>query len=291
VLACALSASISGIFTVRGKACGWHRSCKCADMHSLAHSTPEPLLPMAQSPAARESRRTRFFEQASLLLPLAGIGVGAWLARDARTRELGVAALGGALGASLFRWQLARLFTEKARYEVEASYGAFEVRHYAARVQAETVINAAPWEQSLNDGFHRLAGYIFGKNAEHAKIAMTAPVTVTVGTADRAIRSVAFKMPDSRPIESLPEPDDRRITLRRISSRRVAVFAFSGRYGAALPERQRQALLAHVRAAGLIPIGDLTFAGYDAPSTLPFLRRNELMVEVSSLPENPSAVA
>jgi hypothetical protein len=257
-------------------------------MHSLVHVAPEPLMPMPQTPAAHESRRARLFEQASLLLPLAGLGAGAWLARDARTRAVGIAALGGALGAGLFRWQLARLFTEKARYEVEASDGDFEVRHYAARVQAETVINAAPWAQSLNDGFHRLAGYIFGKNSKLARIAMTAPVTVTVGSADRAIRSVAFKMPDSRPLESLPEPEDRRITLRRISARRVAVLGFSGRYGAAFPERARQALLARVRAAGLIPIGDITFAGYDAPSTLPFLRRNELMVEVSALPENPS---
>jgi SOUL heme-binding protein len=257
-------------------------------MTSIAE-LPAPLIPTPQVPAARASRRSRLFEQTSLLLPLAGVGLGAWLARDAKHRSLGAAVIGGALGAGLFRWQLARLFSEKARYTVESQQGDFEVRHYASCVQAQTVLNASPWAQSLNDGFHSLAAYIFGQNAAHAQIAMTAPVTVTVGSADRATRSVAFKMPDSFPLETLPQPDDPRITLRRIPARRVAALEFSGRYGATFPERHRQALLAHVHAAGLIPIGDITFAGYDAPSTLPFLRRNELLVEVSAMVQQLSA--
>ncbi|MET0795617.1 MAG: heme-binding protein [Polyangiaceae bacterium] len=241
---------------------------------------------IAPSPAAVQSRRTRAIEQSSLLLPLIGIGVGAWavLRGERQTRSLGLAALVASLSASLTRWQMARWVTEKARYRVESSDGDFEVRHYASRIQAETVINAAPWERSLNDGFHRLAGYIFGDNGGHQKIAMTAPVTMTLGAVDRSTRTVAFKMPDSYPLETLPEPNDRRITLRRIPARRIAVLTFSGRYGKELPNRKRMELLTRVRNARLLPIGDVTFAGYDAPWTLPLLRRNEVLVEVSSLP-------
>jgi hypothetical protein len=188
----------------------------------------------------------------------------------------------------LARWQLARLFSEKARYQIEMLDGDFEVRQYAPRVQAETVLNAAPWKQSLEEGFERLASYIFGGNSQQLKIAMTAPVLVTVGAADRATRSVAFKMPDSLPFETLPAPNDRQITLRRIPARRIAALGYSGRYGREIPAKKRQELLGRVRAAGMLPIGDVVFAGYDAPWTLPWLRRNEVQVELSSLPGIPN---
>jgi len=255
-------------------------------MHSLAPLIPAAVEELPSTPARRRSRRTRFFEQTSLILPLAGVGVGAWCALrgDRNTREIGTTMLVSSFAAMLTRWQLARLFSEKARYEIESSDGEFEVRYYAPRVHAETVLNAAPWKQSLNEGFDRLANYISGANAQQKKIAMTAPVMVTVGAMDRATRTVAFKIPDSEPFETLPAPSDRQITLRRIPARRVAALGYSGRYGVEIPAKKRQELMTYVRAAGLLPIGDVTFAGYDAPWTLPWLRRNEVQVELSSLP-------
>jgi SOUL heme-binding protein len=260
-------------------------------MASLAPLMLTAIKALPPTPAMRRSRRTRLFEQTSLVVPLAGVGIGAWwaLRGEASTRRLGLTTLGGSLAAILTRWQLARLFSEKARYQIESMDGDFEVRQYAPRVQAETVLNAAPWKQSLSEGFHRLANYISGGNSRHLKIAMTAPVMVTVGATDRATRTVAFKMPDSEPFETLPTPDDRQITLRRIPARRVAALSFSGRYGAGIPAEKRQELLTYVRAAGLIPIGDVTFAGYDAPWTVPWLRHNEVQVELSTMPGVPSS--
>jgi len=262
-------------------------------MESLAALSPAPTQGLPLTPGAPQSRRTRVLEQTSLILPLAAAGIGAWCALrgNERTRQIGMATLGSSLAAMLTRWQLARLFSEKARYRIESLDGNFEVRQYAPRVQAETVLNAAPWKQSLNEGFDRLAHYIFGGNSRSMKIAMTAPVLVTVGAMDRATRTVAFKMPDSEPFETLPAPNDRQITLRRIPARRVAALTYRGRYGAEVPAKKRQQLLSRVRAAGLLPIGDVTFAGYDAPWTLPWLRRNEVQVEISTLPGLPSAGA
>jgi hypothetical protein len=245
-----------------------------------------PTSERPHAPAVRRSRRTQFFGRASLILPLAGAAVGGWcvLRGSARTRQVGLAALASSFAAMLSRWQLARLFSEKARYEIESIDGDFEVRKYAPRVHAETVLNAAPWQQSLNAGFERLANYIAGANSQQMKIAMTAPVLVTVGAMDRATRTVSFKIPDSEPFDTLPVPNDRQITLRRIPARRVAALRYSGSYGSEIPAQKRQELLARVRAAGLLPIGDVTFAGYDPPWTLPWLRHNEVQVEVSTLP-------
>jgi hypothetical protein len=197
---------------------------------------------------------------------------------------MGLAAFGGSLAVLLTRWQLARWFSEQPRYDIESTDGDFEVRHYAPRVHAETVLNAAPWQQSLNEGFKRLASYISGQNASQLKIAMTAPVLVTVGATDRATRTVSFKMPESEPFETLPAPNDRQISLRRIPARRIAALSYHGRYGREIPAEKRQELLTRVRAAGLLPIGDVTFAGYDAPWTVPWLRRNEVQVELSTMP-------
>jgi hypothetical protein len=260
-------------------------------MESLAPLMLASIQALPATPAMRRSRRTQFFERASLVLPLAGLGIGTWcaLSADAGTQKFGVATLGGSLAAMLTRWQLARLFSEKARYQIELSDGDFEVRQYASRVQAETVLSAAPWKQSLHEGFERLAQYISGANSRQLKIAMTAPVLVTVGAMDRSTRTVAFKIPDSEPFETLPAPSDRQITLRRIPARRVAVLRYSGRYGDELPAQKRQELQTRVRASGLLPIGEVTFAGYDAPWTLPWLRRNEVQVELSSLSGLPRA--
>jgi len=260
-------------------------------MESVAPLMLAAIKALPATPAMRRSRRTRFIEQSSLILPLAGAGVGAWFALRGKgsTRRVGVATLCGSLVAMLSRWQFARLFSEKPRYQIESIDGDFEVRQYAPRVQAETVLNAAPWQQSLQRGFERLAQYISGANARGLKIAMTAPVLVTVGATDRATRTVSFKMPDSEPFETLPAPSDRQITLRRVPARRVAALSYSGRYGREIPSQKRQELLTYVRAAGLLPIGEVTFAGYDAPWTLPWLRRNEVQVELSTLPGLPRA--
>jgi len=228
----------------------------------------------------------RIVERATLILPLAGAGIGAWCALrgDGAARRIGLATLGSSLLATLTRWQLARVFSEKVRYEIEAIDGPFEVRRYAPRVHAETVLNAAPWRQSLKEGVGRLAHYISGGNSRRMKIAMTAPVMITVGALDRATRTVAFKMPDAQPFDSLPAPSDRQITLRRIPARRVAALRYSGRSSLEIPAKKRQEMLSRVHAAGLLPIGDVIFAGYDGPWTLPWLRHNELQVELSSLP-------
>ena len=91
-------------------------------------------------------------------------------------------------------------------------------------------------------------------------------------------------MPTHYSLEALPKPDDVQVAIRQIPARRIAALGFAGRYGGAIPaQKKKQELLRRVREAGFLPIGEVTFAGYDAPWTLPALRRNEVLVEVSTL--------
>ena len=72
---------------------------------------------------------------------------------------------GGILaGTALVRWQLGRLFNENPAYELERQIGPLEIRRYAPHCVAETRVSARSWDVALNEGFHRLAGYIFGAN-------------------------------------------------------------------------------------------------------------------------------
>ena len=72
-----------------------------------------------------------------------------------------------------------------------------------------------------------------------------------------------------------------RVTLRELQPRTLVALKFRGRYDA---ERVRQAtkqLLDSAREHEIEVRGEPAFAGYDAPSTLPLLRHNEVWVEVA----------
>ena len=70
--------------------------------------------------------------------------------------------------------------TEEPDYRAETLTRNVEIRHYGARIAAETTV-AAGEEAARNAGFRRLARYIFGANHANEKIAMTAPVVQQSG--------------------------------------------------------------------------------------------------------------
>lgn len=203
---------------------------------------------------------------------------------------------GGVIGAGLLvRWQLARLFTEEPDYVVEERMGALEIRQYRERVVAQTYVDGQDWDRALNEGFRRLAGYIFGGNQSKGRkrIAMTAPVNVAPGGqriamtapvgAERSQRgwTITFTMPANSTVDSLPIPDDSRVVLKTIEPARVAALRFRGRYNSANVTAAFDRLRDLVRQHGLETEGEPQFAGYDPPSTLPLLRRNEVWIALA----------
>lgn len=241
--------------------------------------------------------RALAYAPAAIWLPLGALGVAGLAGRGPRVLRKdrllsGLLTAGGTLG--LAYWQLSRLFTEKPPYVVERKQDGFEVRRYDTRVVAETTVGEGEWEEALREGFRRLAGYIFGANSGKQELGMTAPVTasgkhpekiamtapVTASKEETGV-TVTFTMPRERTLDSLPAPADERIRLRERPAQRVAALRFRGTYGRRLKERRESELLARVRQAGLDPSGAPVFAGYDAPSTLPFLRRVEIWVPLA----------
>jgi hypothetical protein len=109
-------------------------------------------------------------------------------------------------------------------------------------------------------------------------LAMTAPVNVK--THDEHSHTIAFNLPEGRTLASLPAPNDERVRLERRPRRRVAVLTYRGGYSGPRVAEKFIELISRVRRLGLNYRGTPEFAGYDPPSTLPFLRRNEVWLEL-----------
>lgn len=180
--------------------------------------------------------------------------------------------------------------TEQPKYTVLAQEGDFELRSYAPMIVAEVSVGGTR-DEAVNAGFRILAGYIFGGNEPKAKIAMTAPVTqqkgesiaMTVPVTQQAKGGdwlVRFTMPASFTMATLPKPTDERIRLVAVPGRKVAALRFSGFRTDEALAAQADRLGAVLAARGLKPAGPPTYAYYDPPWTLPFLRRNEVMRDV-----------
>jgi hypothetical protein len=230
----------------------------------------------------------RIANRVSLALPWLGAAAGAWLlVTGGHRRSAGLATLGASLGMGLVRWQLQRLVTERTAYDLQATLGEIQLRTYPAQVWAETVVEDLTWREALSEGFSRLADYLFGANAAKERLTMTAPVLSTLASgadvSEGTARTMAFVMPGDRELESLPAPDDPRVRLRAVPERLVAVLAFRGNYASRLPSQKREELITRLADAGFVTRGSAWFAGYDPPSTLPPLRRNEIMIELADL--------
>lgn len=182
--------------------------------------------------------------------------------------------------------------TEEPSFTVERRIGNVEIRRYGARVAAQTTIDADE-EKARNEGFRRLAGYIFGGNTDKTKIAMTAPVAQQKGrkiamTAPVATERTAtgewmirFFMPSEHTLESLPTPNDDRVELVAVPPETFAVLTFSGVASLDAIATRTDELLTTLREAKVTTQGDPVTWFYDPPWTLPFRRRNEIAVPVS----------
>ena len=166
---------------------------------------------------------------------------------------------------------------EEPAYEVVRDHGSFEVRRYAPMRVAETEVEG-DFTEVGNRAFRVLAGYIGGANREARSIAMTAPVT-QAGSGRRHV--VGCVMPSSYTRETLPLPNDPRITIREVPSRLVAVARYSGTWSEERYREHEAALRVALAKAGYTAAGPPVFARYNPPFTPWFLRRNEVLVELA----------
>ena len=167
---------------------------------------------------------------------------------------------------------------ETPKYTVLKSYDDFELRQYGSMILAQTVMQSASYENTSSQGFRTVASYIFGGNETESQIKMTAPVFMQSKSGQN---TMMFYMPSKYSLDTLPEPNSQEVELGTISFGKVAVIKYSGFN----PMRKRKAnfekLMNWIEKKGLeIYDNEFYSAGYDSPWTLPWKRKNEVMVLV-----------
>ncbi len=163
---------------------------------------------------------------------------------------------------------------EEPDYNLVFNLGKVEIRQYEPVIQAVTEL---PSNRGTTSGFQRLAGYIFGGNEQEASIAMTAPVQESLNNPNP---EMAFTMPSAWTMNSLPEPDDDSVKLVEVPERTMAVIEFSGWATQRKINKYLQQLESTLMAQDVEMVGVPMLNQYNPPWTPPFLRRNEVMVEV-----------
>ena len=164
---------------------------------------------------------------------------------------------------------------EQPDYKVTMTDGAIEIRSYGPMIAAEAEVKGER-KAAINEGFRLIAAYIFGANKPNAKIAMTAPVQqqsaqkiamtapVTQQTTGDSW-TVRFIMPSSWTLETLPAPNDARVTLKPVPAKRMLAIRFSGTASDSLIQAKTDELRRYAADKKLATVGEPLLAFYNPP--------------------------
>lgn len=197
---------------------------------------------------------------------------------------------------------------EEPSHDVVLRDGNIEIRRYEPYVLAE-VTTTGSFNRATNSSFGPLFRYISGANRSQESMKMTTPVlvepsgkpasekmamTVPVLVEPRSSSgdangqklagegietwTMAFVLPAGYTSDTAPLPTNGNVVIREVAAHEVATIRFSGRLSNESAERQRAQLENWLQARGLEHQGDWRIATYDPPFTIPWFRRNEVLV-------------
>ena len=192
----------------------------------------------------------------------------------------------------LFLMSFSVLATEEPEFISIEKKGTFEIREYQPKLIAQVLVTGT-FDTASNKGFHLLADFIFGNNKTNEgskKIEMTAPV-ITHDASEKIEMTapviseetergwyISFNMPKQYSRETLPAPNNLEVKIIDVPTEKFAVISFSGLVREKKYTEMLNLLNEEMKKRNLDPKGSVILARYNPPWTLPFLRRNELML-------------
>lgn len=196
------------------------------------------------------------------------------------------------LMATFIGWYMSHV--KEPDYKVVSTSGNIEIRQYAPMIIAQVEVEGER-EAAIQVGFRLLADYIFGNNTtqqqSNEKIAMTAPVeqqssekiamTAPVEQQSGAgVWKINFVMPSEYSMATLPKPNNQDVKLIEVPEKRFILIRFSGRATHSNLAKHQEQLMKYIADKGIKTIGAPKYAFYNPPWTLPFMRRNEILLEL-----------
>ena len=161
---------------------------------------------------------------------------------------------------------------EQPEYDVINKEGKLELRRY----KEAKILSTATSE--FNNAFSTLSSYIFGKNKEKEKIAMTSPV-LTEMESNEQMRMV-FYVPKKYKNKEMPTPYSDNIDFSIQKARDVAVIRFHGFMTLKKREKYLDKLLENLENMAIKTKGSAFYLNYSDPFVPPPLRINEIGIEV-----------
>jgi len=169
---------------------------------------------------------------------------------------------------------------EKVNYSILKKINKIEIRQYPKIILALV--------EGYNDdrAFGLLFNYISGNNKKQEKIKMTAPVinSEKIKMTTPVISKnnyMAFIMPSKYDENNIPKPLDENIKLKIQPSRKLAVLKFGGYTSEKKINRFKKELLTSLKLNNIEIKGEPVIMRYNSPFAPPFIRRNELGVEIN----------
>lgn len=165
--------------------------------------------------------------------------------------------------------------TEQHKYQILKSYSNFEIRKYEPAIFSSVMLGKNSYREISGKGFGILAGYIFGGNSKKENISMTSPVTMELGDSTK----MKFMLPKGYTMNSLPEPNDKRIIFEQQNEKIIAAIQFDGWADNDKIEYYTEQLKSSLAKEKISHTNKFSFLGYNPPYEV-INRRNEIIVEL-----------
>ena len=182
-------------------------------------------------------------------------------------------------------------FGEKPEYQILQSYADKEIRRYGPMVMVSVTVNGENYEDAKKVATICLHEYLFGKNQAmqslptsgmllHQEVLCTSGSPVLRNQSLKRLM-ISLALPAKFTLAMAPQPLDKRIILHERPGHLVGVIQYSGRNDVKKIEKYRNELIEWLNQNEVYhPTSEFCFVEYDNPITLPFLRKNEVHIDI-----------
>ncbi len=168
---------------------------------------------------------------------------------------------------------------EEPDYIVLKKDGEIETRQYKNFLTASIEMEGDR-KEAIGKGFRFLFKYISGENKNKESISMTIPVMQK--SLGNKKWNVSFVVPKKFDINNAPQPNNSNIQLKNNIDLKVIAITFSGLFSDGNIEENENKLRNYIKEKGIKIEESVIYAGYNAPWTPWFLKRNEVIFKLVS---------